>query len=96
MQLILSDYEKEVLDITKKRDDCKAILYNHNSIGVEYNITVKIKDPELAEMILFRLLHDDTDIDLGFDVTSISVQPKMSNEEKEKLKASVMSALERL
>lgn len=89
MELVFEKGEKERL-----RDGRKEIMIHHpggilfddNEPDREYSLSFTVRDPAIAEYILLGLLHHKENIynkiDLGIDIKSIDVRPRITNKDE--------------
>ena len=87
MKLVFEDKERERLqesyEILKKEGSFGCFFDDKDPDRV-YSMQFKVKDPAIAEFILFSLLFDKDstkDIDLGIDIREISLDSKLTNKE---------------
>lgn len=78
MKLVYEDGEIE--RIRKSHNEVKD-MYSLFQEGNEYSINFKVTDVALAETVLVRLLNNKLpELNIGIDVTSINLEPYISND----------------
>jgi len=94
MKLVFEPGEKELIEETYKR--CPVALFQPDSAGKEFGLTIEITNPALADPFVSGLLNGrvfkDDSIDLGFKVNAVHFRALLN---KDELKSQVIQAIEK-